>query len=81
MKTILKSVFYDLKEKFIDYIRDFGPCNIETFRQFDNEFGIPSFEYCVITKIKHGIVYYDDNVKEHIDNLSMTELYDIISKI
>lgn len=81
MKGTLISLFADVRDKIIDYLKDYGLCNIDTFRLFDNEFDVPSYESCVITKIENGFVYYSDNVRDDISSLTMNELYDIISKL
>lgn len=82
MKDILISLFIDVRVKMIDYLKDYGLCNIKTFRLFDNEFGTPpSYENCIITKIEGGFVYYSDNVRDDISTLTTSQLYDIIVKL
>ena len=81
MKDILISLFTDVRSKMIDYLKDYGLCNIKTFRLFDNEFGVPSYESCIITKIEDGFVYYSDNVRDEISILTISELYDIVKQL
>lgn len=81
MKDNLISLFTDVRSKMIDFLKDYGLCNIKTFRLFDDEFGVPSYESCIITKIENGFVYYSDNVRDEISILTISELYDIMLKL
>lgn len=82
MKDILISLFTDVRAKMIDYLKDYGVCNIKTIRLIDDEFGTPpSYENCTITKIEDGFVYYSDNVREDISVLTTSQLYDILLKL
>lgn len=54
---------------------------ISTFRLFDADFGIPSFESCQIIQIANNVVYYADNVQESIYSLTMEELVDIVKQL
>ena len=70
-------------EEYQELIKEYGTISthIETYRLFDDDYDVPSYESCVIVKIENGNVYYDDNVCDDLDALSMNELYNIISNL
>lgn len=80
IKELGKMATAQYRDKIIDLIKECGTINthIKTYRLFDDDYDVPSYESCVIVKIENGNVYYDDNVCDDLDALSMDELYNII---
>lgn len=83
IKELAEMATAQYRDKIIDLIKEYGTISthIETYRLFDDDYNVPSYESCVIVKIENGIVYYDDNVYDDLETLSMNELYDIIIKL
>lgn len=83
IKELGKLATAQYRDKIIDLIKECGTISthIKTYRLFDDDYGVPSYEPCVIVKIENGNVYYDDNVCDDLDALSMDELYNIIIKL
>jgi hypothetical protein len=83
IKELAEMATAQYRDKIIGFIKEYGTISthIKTYRLFDNDNNVPSYESCVIVKIENGNVYYDDNVCDDLDALSMDELYNIIIKL
>lgn len=83
IKELAEMATAQYRDKIIGLIKECGTISthIKTYRLFDNDYDVPSYESCVIVKIENGNVYYDDNVCDDLDALSMDELYNIIIKL
>lgn len=83
IKELAEMATRQYRDKIIGFIKDYGTINthINTYRLFEDDNDIPSYESCVIIKIENGNVYYDDNVYDELEVLSMNELYNIISNL
>ena len=83
IKELAEMATAQYRDKIIDLIKKYGTISthIETYRLFDNDYNVPSYESCVIVKIENGNVYYDDNVYDELETLTMDELYNIIIKL
>lgn len=83
IKELAEMATAQYRDKIIDLIKECGTisAHIKTYRLFDDDNDVPSYESCVIVKIENGNVYYDDNVYDDLDALSMNELYNIISNL
>lgn len=83
IKELAEMATAQYRDKIIGLIKEYGTISthIETYRLFDNDYNVPSYEFCVIVKIENGIVYYDDNVCDELEALTMNELYNIINNL
>lgn len=83
IKELAEMATAQYRDKIIGLIKEYGTISthIETYRLFDNDCNVPSYESCVIVKIENGNVYYDDNVYDELETLTMDELYNIIIKL
>lgn len=83
IKELAEMATAQYRDKIIGLIKECGTISthIETYRLFDNDFNVPSYESCVIVKIENGNVYYDDNVYDELETFTMDELYNIIIKL
>lgn len=83
IKELAKIATNQYRDKMISMIKNCGTINtnIKTYRLFENDFGIPSYENCIVTKIENGNVYYSDNVYDELEVLTMDELFNIAINI
>lgn len=83
IKELAEIATAQYRGKIIGLIKEYDTISthIETYRLFDNDYNVPSYEPCVIVKIENGIVYYDDNVCDELETLTMNELYNIINNL
>lgn len=82
IKELAEIATAQYRDKIIDLIKECGTISthIETHRLYD-DYDVPYYESCVIVKIENGNVYYDDNVCDELETLTMDELYNIIIKL
>lgn len=83
IKELAEMATAQYRDKIIGFIKEYGTISthIKTYRLFDNDDNVPSYESCVIVKIENGNIYYDDNVCDELEALTMNELYNIISNL
>lgn len=84
IKELVEMATTQYRDKIIGFIKQYGTINthIKTYRFNDCEEDIiPIADPCVITKIENGKVYYEDNVYDDLDELTLNELYNIINKM
>lgn len=83
IKELAEMATAQYRDKIIGLIKEYGTISthIETYRLFDDDYDVPSYESCVIVKIENGKVYYEDNVYDELETLTMNELYNIINNL
>lgn len=83
IKELANMAVNQCRDRLIELIKNCGviDTNIKTYRLFENDNDVPTYETCVIIKIGDGNVYYADNVYDELEVLSMDELYNIVSNL